>query len=120
MSKKKFSKNLDWTEFQALGDKNYEESREQNVSAQDNILQLGDQVRIYKEKKGRKGKTVTIVKGLTLTIDDLNLICKELKVKCGVGGQVEGLNIVLQGDQRDRILKVMLDRGYRDVKKAGA
>jgi translation initiation factor 1 len=78
-----------------------------------------DKVRVYMEKKGRSGKTVTLIKGLSLAAPQLDALCKELKGKCGVGGKREGREIMIQGDQRKKVMDTMLNKGYRDVKNAG-
>jgi translation initiation factor 1 len=78
-----------------------------------------DKVRVYMEKKGRSGKTVTLIKGLSLAAPQLDALCKELKGKCGVGGKREGREIMIQGDQRKKVMDTMVNKGYRDVKNAG-
>ncbi|OIN01772.1 translation initiation factor Sui1 [Idiomarina sp. MD25a] len=75
-------------------------------------------VRLQRETKGRKGKGVTLVKGLALPHDELKQVAKKLKQQCGVGGSVKDYVIELQGDQRDIIEKWLSDQGYR-VKRAG-
>ena len=79
-----------------------------------------DKVRVYLEKKGRGGKSVTLIKGLSLAAPQLDAICKELKGKCGVGGKREGREIMIQGDQRKKVIEAMIKKGYRDVLNAGA
>ena len=79
-----------------------------------------DKVRVYLEKKGRGGKSVTLIKGLSLAAPQLDTLCKELKAKCGVGGKREGREIMIQGDQRKKVMDTMISTGYRDVKNAGA
>ena len=81
---------------------------------------LDDNVRVYVEKKGRGGKTVTLIKGLSLATPQLDTLCKELKDKCGVGGKREGREIMIQGDQRKKVIESMIKKGYRDVKNAGS
>jgi len=62
----------------------------------------GQVVRLRIEKKGRKGKTVTLVTGLRHNPDTMKEIAHILKEKCGTGGTVKEGNIELQGDQRVR------------------
>ena len=79
-----------------------------------------DPVRVYVERKGRGGKTVTLIKGLSLAAPQLDDLCKKLKAKCGVGGKREGREIMIQGDQRKKVIEAMIKEGYTDVKNAGA
>jgi translation initiation factor 1 len=67
------------------------------------------------ERKGRAGKEVTIVEKLGLAAAELEGWARELKAALGVGGSVEGEAIVLAGDCRDRVEKVLLARGVRRV-----
>ena len=121
MSKDKYSKNLSWDQFQALGDPNAAEELPPSESQiEDHMKTYNDAVRVYIEKKGRGGKTVTLVKGLSLATPQLNTLCKELKSKCGVGGKVEGRQIMIQGDQRKKTIQLLFEKGYKDVKNAGA
>lgn len=75
-------------------------------------------VRLHRQTKGRNGKPVTLVKGLPLTGADLKAMAKELKNKCGVGGSIEGHDILIQGDKREVIKSLLETRGYQ-VKLAG-
>lgn len=75
-------------------------------------------VRISLDTKGRKGKGVTLIKGLLLKNNELKGLAKELKKKCGVGGAVKEGDIEIQGDHRDLLLKLLTDKGYK-VKRAG-
>jgi translation initiation factor 1 len=62
----------------------------------------GRQVRLLIDRKGRKGKTVTLVTGLGHNPDTMRKIAQLLKERCGTGGTVKEGNIELQGDQRER------------------
>lgn len=67
---------------------------------------------IRREKKGRGGKTVTVIMNLTLTPDDMKSLAKQLKQACGVGGSVKGDNIEIQGDNRDKVAQKLQQLGY--------
>ncbi|GAA6152415.1 stress response translation initiation inhibitor YciH [Pseudoteredinibacter isoporae] len=75
-------------------------------------------VRIMRETKGRKGKGVTLVKGLQLEPAELKKLAKKLKQLCGTGGSVKDFVIEIQGDQRD-LIKAELEKQGHTVKLAG-
>jgi translation initiation factor 1 len=72
-------------------------------------------VRVFREKGGRGGKTVTVVRGLD---GDLAAVASDLKRHCGAGGAVKGAAIEIQGDHRDKVVARLLSSGYR-AKLAG-
>jgi translation initiation factor 1 len=75
-------------------------------------------VRIRREVKGRKGKTVTAIFGVPLDDKDLKQFAKTLKQKCGTGGSVKDGVIIIQGDHRETLLNEIKQQGYT-VKLAG-
>jgi translation initiation factor 1 len=75
-------------------------------------------VRIRREVKGRKGKTVTAIFGVPLDDNDLNKFAKKLKRRCGAGGSVKDGVIIIQGDHRRTLLDEIKKQGY-SVKIAG-
>lgn len=75
-------------------------------------------VRISRETKGRKGKGVTLIKGLSLEPKELKALAKKLKQLCGTGGSVKDFVIEIQGDQRET-LKTELEKQGHTVKLAG-
>ncbi|MEO8260135.1 MAG: hypothetical protein ABI868_22505 [Acidobacteriota bacterium] len=68
--------------------------------------------RMRMEKKGRSGKTVTVVDGLPRNAAFLRDLCQELKRTCGTGGAVADAAIELQGDLRPRVREVLLKKGW--------
>ena len=64
------------------------------------------------EKKGRGGKTVTVVHGLPQNDDLLKKLSQHLKRACGTGGTVAAGEIELQGDLRDRVREALVGHGY--------
>lgn len=65
------------------------------------------------EKKGRGGKQVTIISGFTLDYDDLCDLAATLKRKLGTGGSARGGEILIQGDRRDDVRKILQTLGYK-------
>jgi len=78
----------------------------------------GGPVRVMREIKGRKGKGVTVVRGLDLARAELERLAKELKRACGSGGTVKDGAIEIQGDHRDRVVEELQRRGH-PAKRAG-
>ena len=64
------------------------------------------------EKKGRGGKTVTLVYGLPRNAAFLKELAQELKRVCGTGGAVVEDGVELQGDLRDRVREALQKKGF--------
>jgi translation initiation factor 1 len=77
-----------------------------------------DVVRVSGETKGRGGKAVTLVTGISLPFNELEALGKQLKATCGCGGTVKDSVIEVQGDHIDRIVALLNERGYK-AKRAG-
>lgn len=68
------------------------------------------------ERKGRSGKTVTLVRNFVGTEEEAQALGKLLKSKCGVGGSVKCGEIIIQGDSRDKLIAVLTNEGYKAKK----
>ncbi len=76
-------------------------------------------VRVRLESKGRRGKKVTVIFGLGLEGSELEKLATELKQTCGTGGSVKDGTIEIQGDQCDRVLLELKNRGLQAKRSGG-
>lgn len=84
--------------------------------ANETLLKNQQKLRVSIEKKGRGGKTVTLVKGFVGTDNDLKALSKLFKTKCGVGGSVKDTEIIIQGDFKQRLIDLLKAEGYTQTK----
>jgi translation initiation factor 1 len=89
-----------------------------NPRTKDTPIEGDGIVRVRREKKGRKGKTVTTLSGIPLAEADLKELAKELKRRCGGGGSVKNGIIEIQGDHCDVLVEELEKRDFK-VKRAG-
>ncbi len=73
-------------------------------------------VRVSRETSGRRGKTVTVVRGIPPR--DLTAVASDLKRLCGTGGSAKDGVVEIQGDHRPKVVARLESQGYR-VKLAG-
>ena len=111
-------KNNDWKDrlnvvYSTNPDYQYENIE---VEEAETLPQNQQKLRVSMEKKGRGGKTVTLVKGFIGTEVDLKELGKLLKTKCGVGGSCKEGEIIIQGDFKQRIIDLLKAEGYTQTR----
>jgi translation initiation factor 1 len=83
-----------------------------------NVIKNDGIVRLRIDRKGRGGKSVTLIEGLPKNEEFLKTTTKEIKKLCGTGGAVKEGTIEIQGDVREFLLQFFENKGIK-VKKAG-
>ncbi|HCS20269.1 MAG TPA: translation initiation factor [Bacteroidetes bacterium] len=86
-------------------------------SSEETLAPDQQKLRVMLERKGRGGKDVTIVHNYIGSQDDKEELTKKLKTYCGTGGSAKDGEIVIQGDQRDKVVKYLLEKGYKHSKR---
>ena len=116
MSKKKKTNSLE-----ELGGMVYSTNPNQELGGEEENVNTpapgAQQLEAHLEKKGRAGKSATIIKGFEGSEDDLKELGKALKNHCACGGSVKNGEIVLQGD-RQKAMEFLKKQGYK-VKRVG-
>ncbi len=92
---------------------------EEDNLLQETLLPAKQKLRIRLDSKRRAGKVVTLIEQFIGTEDDLEELSKKLKNFCGTGGSAKDGEIIIQGDQRDKVLQWLLKNGFVNSKKAG-
>ena len=86
----------------------------QNLEIEDKPCEIkSKKIKIHKEKKGKKGKTITVISGFGLeNTSQIGDLLKKLKVYCGTGGSLNNQGIQLQGDMQDKVKFFLRKEGY--------
>ena len=87
-----------------------------NEEEDETLEKQQQKLRVSIEKKGRGGKTVTLITGFIGKEDDLKELGKLLKTKCGVGGSAKDGAIIIQGEFKQRIVDLLRAEGYTQTK----
>lgn len=88
------------------------------------VLQTGEhptsqKVTVRLDRKGRSGKSVTLIEGLRVQQKDRETLLKLLKARLGTGGTVKDTSLEIQGDHRDALMAVLEKMGYMPKRSGG-
>lgn len=70
-------------------------------------------LKVIIDRKGRKGKTATIIEGFTGSDEQLEDLAKTLKQKLGTGGSARGGEILIQGERKNDVITILRSLGYK-------
>jgi|SRR5436190_23959177 len=81
------------------------------------LLPSQQKLKVRLDTKQRAGKAVTLVQGFIGSDEDLQELGKKLRTYCGTGGSAKDGEVIIQGDQRDKVILWLKNNGYSQVKK---
>ena len=98
-----------WIEFDNQENIYKEKPKEEN-------FQKISKINISKQKKGKKGKTITLIKGLSIRNEiEVKELLKKMKVFCGTGGTLIDKDIQLQGDMVNKSIEFLRKEGFQNL-----
>jgi len=89
----------------------------ENINEPETLLPAQQKLTVRLDTKHRAGKAVTLIDGFTGTLSDKEELGKKLKTFCGTGGSVKDGEIIVQGDNRDRVMQWLQKNGYSSAQK---
>lgn len=90
---------------------------EDDAPVEETLPAKQQKLRVRLDTRQRAGKAVTLVEGFAGKKEDLEDLGKKLKTHCGTGGSVKDGEVIVQGDQRDRITQWLLNNGYSSTRR---
>ena len=81
------------------------------------LIPSQQKLRVRLDTKQRAGKAVTLIEGFIGKREDLEELGKKLKTYCGTGGSAKDNEIIIQGDQREKVMQWLKTNGYMQAKK---
>ncbi len=112
MSKRK---NPDIRGFVYSTDPNF--SFQEERSSRETLPPAQQKLKVRLDTKHRAGKAVTLIEGFAGKEEDLEELGKKLKSFCGTGGSAKEGEIIVQGDQREKVVQWLQKNGYKQSKK---
>ena len=97
-------------------DPNYSYTTEEDRPEVATLPPSGQRLRLSLSRKQRGGKEVTLISGFVGSDEDLEALGKTLRQRCGVGGSAKDGEILIQGDQRTKLLTILQSLGYTQTK----
>ena len=96
-------------------DPNFKPNQEEKGGVVENSNQ---NLKVFLDRKNRRGKVVTIISGLIGTPDEFKQLERKFKSLFGVGGSSKNDEIIIQGDYADKIVSILKEENY-NVKRSG-
>jgi translation initiation factor 1 len=90
---------------------------EEEQSNAETLPPAQQKLKVRLDTRHRAGKAVTLVEGFIGKEEDLQELGKKLKSFCGTGGSAKDAGIIVQGDQREKVLQWLLKNGFKLAKK---
>ena len=100
-----------WIEFD-----NHSNNNEKKFKLDTNRTKEASKINISKQKKGKTGKTITVIKGVSMEDkSQIKELLKKMKVFCGTGGKLIGEDIQLQGDMIIKSIEFLRKEGFQNL-----
>ena len=90
---------------------------EEESGSKETLAPAQQKMKVRLDTKHRAGKAVTLIEGFIGKEEDLEDLGKKLKSFCGTGGSAKDGEIIIQGDQRDKVIQWLSKNGYIKVKR---
>jgi translation initiation factor 1 len=90
---------------------------EEDQAPEETVAPKQQKLKVRLDTKQRAGKAVTLVEGFLGKTEDLEQLGRQLKTHCGTGGSAKDGEIIIQGDQRDKITQWLIAKGFTSTKR---